>query len=146
MSYSRKRIIKGAKFHLQNFVGLARTVLKNYYQITIICYAKLALTRRKCFIEWECVSSHPANHQLTYQSSLKNRNPIPKSVWITTICMEERGSMIMSSKFLTPRTIIWHNPIHKNSGTVWFSTEEMRNTPGTTHDCSPEISQTKSAT
>ena len=36
MSYIRKRIIKAVKFHLQNFVGLTRTLLEKYYQITII--------------------------------------------------------------------------------------------------------------
>ena len=29
-SYSRKRIIKAAKLHLQNFVGLARILLKKF--------------------------------------------------------------------------------------------------------------------
>ena len=65
MSYSRKRIIKVVKFLLQNFVGLARTLLKKYYPIPIIWYAKLAPTRRKSFIGCESVRSHPANHQLT---------------------------------------------------------------------------------
>ena len=50
ISCSRKRIIKAAKFHLQNSVGLARTLSKKYYQIIIIWYGKLAPTRRKCFI------------------------------------------------------------------------------------------------
>ena len=57
---------QGSKFHFQNFDGLTRRILKKYYQITIIWYAKLAITKRKCFIGWECVSSHPANHGLTY--------------------------------------------------------------------------------
>ena len=64
-SCNRKRIIKVAKFHSQIFDGLARTLSKNSYQITIIWYEKLARTKRKCFIGCECVSSHPANHQLT---------------------------------------------------------------------------------
>ena len=50
MSYSRKRIIKRVKFHLQNFVALARTLLKMCCRITIILYANLASLRRKCFI------------------------------------------------------------------------------------------------
>ena len=49
-SCNRKRIIKAAKFHSQNFDGLARTLSKKCYQITIIWYEKLALTKRKCFI------------------------------------------------------------------------------------------------
>ena len=48
----------------QNFDGLAHTLSKKSYQITIIRYEKLARTKRKCFIGCECVSSHPANHQL----------------------------------------------------------------------------------
>ena len=60
-SHSRKRIIKGLKFCLQNFGGLGRTFLKMCYLTTIIWYAKLAPTRRKCFIVCECVSSHRAN-------------------------------------------------------------------------------------
>ena len=64
-SCNRKRIIKVAKFHSQNFDGLARTLSKKCYQITIIWYEKLALTKRKCFIGCEGVSSHLANHQLT---------------------------------------------------------------------------------
>ena len=112
-SYSRNWIINGVKFHLQNFVGLARTLLKNYYQLTIIWYAKLASTRRKCFTGWECVNSHPANHQLTYESSHKNTNPILKWALITTICMQESGSVTISSQFLTPRTIMQCHPIHQ---------------------------------
>ena len=50
LSCSPKRIIKAAKFHSQNFDGLARISLKRHYQIRIIWYAKLAQTRRKCFI------------------------------------------------------------------------------------------------
>ena len=49
-SFSRKRIIKAAKFHSQNSAGLARTLSKQYCQTIIIWYAKLAPTRRKCFI------------------------------------------------------------------------------------------------
>ena len=39
---------------------------------TIILYANLAPTKRKCFIACECVSSHPANPQMTYESRHKN--------------------------------------------------------------------------
>ena len=49
-SCNRKPIIKVAKFHSQNFDGLACTLSKKYYQRTIIWYAKLAPKRRKCFI------------------------------------------------------------------------------------------------
>ena len=49
-SYSRKRITKAAKSLIQNFVGLARILSKKCYQTIIIWYAKMAPTRRKCFI------------------------------------------------------------------------------------------------
>ena len=48
ISCSQKRIIKEAKFHSQNFDGLARTLLRKCYQIMIIWYAKLAQTKRNC--------------------------------------------------------------------------------------------------
>ena len=41
---------QGSKIPLQNLVGLARKLSKKYYPTIIIWYAKLALTRRKCFI------------------------------------------------------------------------------------------------
>ena len=50
ISCSRKRIIQAAKSHSQNLVGLARILSKKPYQIKIIWYAKLAQTRRSCFI------------------------------------------------------------------------------------------------
>ena len=58
------------------FGGLARTLLKRCYRTTFIWYAKLASTKRKCFIVCQCVSSHPANHQPTYDSSHRKINPI----------------------------------------------------------------------
>ena len=112
-SYSQKRIIKGAKFHSQNFGGLARTLLKRCYRTTIIWYAKLAPTRSKCFKGSKCVSSQPTNHQLTYDSSHNNINPIPRWAVITTVCMQTRGSMILNSQFLTPRTVMQRHPIQK---------------------------------
>ena len=113
ISCSPKRIIKAAKFHSQNFDGLARISSKKHYQVIIIWYAKLAQTRRNCFIGWECVNSHPANHQPTSQSSRKNTNPIPKWVYITTIYMPKRGSMISSSQFSTLRTIMRCHPTNE---------------------------------
>ena len=147
--YSRKQVIKAVKFHLQNFVGLARTLLKKYYQRTKIWYAKLALTRRRCFIAWERVNSHPTNHQLTFKSSHRNTKPIPKWVLVTNICMQERGSMIMNSHFLRSRTIMRHHPFHKK---VRYSLIFQRRNWGThqeSHTSVPQklpLKQTKSAT
>ena len=112
MSYSRKRFIKAVKFPLENFGGLARTLLKRCYRITFIWYARLAPTRRKCFIVCECVSSHPANPQLTYESRHKNINLIWLWASNTMICMPERGCMTLNSQFLTPRTIMQRHLFH----------------------------------
>ena len=103
-AYSRKRIIQAANFQSQNFDGLTRPLSKKYYQIIIIWYAKMASTRRKCFIRRECVSSHPTNHRLTYQSSPKKINPIPKRVLIMTIYVQERWRTILSSHFFDAET------------------------------------------
>ena len=111
-SYSRRRKIKAVKFHLQNFVGLARTLSKGCCQTTVIWYANLAPTRRKCFIICECVSSHPTNHQLTYESSHKNINPIRMWASNTMICMPDRGSMIMNSQFLKLKKKMQRHPVH----------------------------------
>ena len=103
MSYSRKQIIKGVKFLLRNFGGLALTLLKRCHQTTIIWYAKLAPTRRKCFIECDWVSSHPDNPYPIYRSHLKKGNLIRKWALNTMICMPERGSVTMKGHFSTFR-------------------------------------------
>ena len=41
---------QGSKIPFTEFRWIGRTLLKKYYQITIILYAKLEPTRRKCFI------------------------------------------------------------------------------------------------
>ena len=55
------------------------------------------------------------------------------------ITLPERGSMTMNSQFLTLRI---NNATPPNSHEIpvqfEFSTKEMRNTPGTAHECSPE--------
>ena len=54
--------------------------------------------------------------------------------------MQERGSTNLTSQFLTPRIDnaappnLQEIPLRSD-----FSTEEMRNTPGNPHACSPEI-------
>ena len=140
ISCSRKRIIKEAKFHSQNFAGWARILLRKCYQTTIIWYAKLALTRRKCFTECECVSSHPANHQPIYESIRTNTNPIPKWVLIT----DDLYASAWEHHYEQPIFDDGNNdatqpdpkeiPIQSD-----LPTGEMRNTLGNTHDCSPEI-------
>ena len=58
-SYNRKRIIKGVKFPSGNFGGLTLTLLRRCHITTLNWYAKIAPTRRKCFIVCECANSHP---------------------------------------------------------------------------------------
>ena len=77
-SHSPKRITTGEKLPLQNFSGLGRILLKRCYRTTIMWYAKLAPTRRKCFIVCECGSLQPTNPQLTYESRHKNIDLIRK--------------------------------------------------------------------
>ena len=137
-SYSRKRIIKAAKFHSQNFDRLARILSKKSYRTKIVRYAKLAPTKRKCFIGWECVSSNPTNHQLTKQLSRKNTNPILKWVLITTIYMQERGSMTLSSQFLTPRTIMRRHPTYRKFHYGLFFQRRKWRTHQEIHMCVPQ--------
>ena len=75
MFYSRKRIIKWVKFHLQNFSGLALTILRRCYLTTNTWYAKTAPARRKCLTVCECVSSHPTNpsRQTNHATRIKPR-------------------------------------------------------------------------
>ena len=57
---------QGSKIPFTEFRWIGPYIIeKKCYHIIIIWYEKLALTERKCFIGCECVSSHPANHQLT---------------------------------------------------------------------------------
>ena len=49
-----------------------------FYQTTIIWCAKLALTRRKCSIACDCVTSHPDNHYLMFKSRHMNGNLVRK--------------------------------------------------------------------
>ena len=60
-SYSRKQISKELKFLLQIVGGLDFIILKRCYRTTNIWYAKLAPITSKCFIEWGCADSLPAN-------------------------------------------------------------------------------------
>ena len=139
MSYNRKRIIKEVKFHLQIFEELARNLLKRCYLTTIICYAKLAPTRGKCFIVCKCVSSHPANLQLTNESRHMNRNLIRKWASNMMICMPERGSVTKNSRFPTPRIIMLRHSLQpKVQYSLMYQLRKWE-TPRTARDCCPEV-------
>ena len=112
MSYSRNQIIEGVNFFLRTFVGLAPTFLKRCYLLTFIWYAKLAPTRRKCFIACQRVSSRRGNPHLTYESRHKKGNMMRKWASNTMIWMPERGSVNTKCQFLTPKMIIQRHPIH----------------------------------
>ena len=140
---------QGGKIPFTEFHWVGPYIIEKCCRITIILYAKLAPTRRKCFIGWECVSSHPANNQLTYKSSHKNINPIPKWAVITTIYMQERGSMTMNSQFLTRRTIIWRRPIRRKFQYSLIFQWRKRGTHQEPHMSVPQklfLKQTKSVT
>ena len=67
-----------SKFPFTELRWIGPYVIKKVLPNSNYLVPKKALTRRKCFIGCECVSSHTANHQLTYESSQKNINPIPR--------------------------------------------------------------------
>ena len=112
ISYSRKPIIKGGKISSRNFGGLALTLLQRCYLITVKWYAKLSPTRRQWFIACRCVSSHPANLYLIYESRHRNGHLIRKWASNTMICMPERGSVNTKGQFLTPKMTMQRDPIH----------------------------------
>ena len=140
MFYSQKPSIKRAKFFLRKFGGLSPFLFKRCYLITITWYAKLAPTGRKCFITCECVSSHPTNRHLTYESRHKNGNPIRKWASNAMICMPKLRIVNTKSQFLTPRKIMQRHPIHsKNPLQTYLSTEKTWSRPGTTQECSRDV-------
>ena len=103
---------------LRNFVGLAPTLSRRWYQITIICYAKLTPTRLKCFIACECFNSHPNSPYLIYKSRHKKENPIRKRASNTMICRPMRGSW--TDNFWRRKTK--HNAVQftRRCSTFWF--------------------------
>ena len=110
--YSQKQIIKGVKFLLQIFSGLDHILLKRCYPTIIVWYAKLALIRRKFFIEWGYDKSHLANRYQTYQSHHANGNQTPRLSSHITIFTLEQGSVNMMSQYLTAITITWQHLVH----------------------------------
>ena len=87
-------------------------VLVSKFNPLFTWYAKLAPTRRKCFTACECISSQPANPQLTYELRHKNGNMIRKWASNMRICMPERRSVNTKSQFLTPIIVTLRHPIH----------------------------------
>ena len=112
MSYSWKQIMKGSNFFMRIFSRLAPTLLKYWYLITIIWYARLAPTRRQCFIACECVSSQPNKPYLIYESRHKNGLLIGKWASNMTIGMLERENVSTDSQFPTPKKVMQRHPIH----------------------------------
>ena len=138
-SHGGKWIIKGVKFRLRNFDGLAHRLSERCYPITITWYAKLATTRRKCFIACECVSSHPANRHLTYDPRHKNGNPIHKLASKTMICLPECGSVNTKSQFLTPKIIMQRHTTHPKSQCNLIYQPKKQWTTQKPHGSVPEI-------
>ena len=113
--YSQTPIIREVKFPLQTFGGLAHILLRKYYAIIIMWYAKLAPTRRKSCTEWGCVNSHPVSQNPTYQSHHANGNQTRKSPLNMMIYTPEHGSVNTTSQYLTATAIIWYYPTYLKS-------------------------------
>ena len=101
MSYSWPQIIKAVKIFLWKSRGLGRTLLRRCYRITIFWYAKLAPTKRKCFIACDCISSKPDNLYAIYKSRHKNGNAFRARALDSIICMSKRGMWRIEPNF-------WH--------------------------------------
>ena len=101
---------QGSKFPFTEFCWIGPYIVEKVLPNNNYLVRKIGTDKRKCFIECECVSSHPANQQPIYDSSRKNINPILKCALITTICMQGPGSIIMNSQFLTPKIILQPSP------------------------------------
>ena len=107
MSYSWKRITKESKFLLQFSGGLDLIILRRSNRITFDCYAKMARIGRKCFIEWGCANSHPANPYRIYKSRHVIGNQTQKLSLNTIICTPDHGSVNTRSQSLIATTILW---------------------------------------
>ena len=71
MSNNPNWIIKEGKFPLQKFSGLVLLLLKKPYQKTVFWYKTLGQTKRKCFIAWDYVNSHPDIPYPIYKSRMR---------------------------------------------------------------------------
>ena len=138
-TYSRKQIIKEAKFPLQIFGWLDLILLKMCYRTVITWYAKLAPIRRKYFIEWGCADSHPVNlYRINPYTS--EWQPDPE----VTIKHDDLYARAWECEYEKPIfDSDYNNLVTPNSPEITVRSEEtgdeMRTTPGTIRENSPEI-------
>ena len=134
---------QGSKIRFSEFRWIGRYIIgkvlpNNNYLVRKIGTNKKQVLRR--MRKRQFTPRQPPASWLTTQATKKNKNPNPRWALMTTNCKQERGSMIKNSQFLTPRTIMQCHPNHtKFQLKSVFSTQEMRDTPETTHECSPEV-------
>ena len=100
-----KADLQGSKIPFREFCWIFPYKLKTCYRITNIWYAKLALTKRKCCIACECITSHPANPYLIYKSRHKSGYAVRKSDSNMMICMLECGSGNKNSRNSTSKML-----------------------------------------
>ena len=131
MSNIRKRIIKAVKFHLQNFGGLARTLLEKYYQIRIIFGANKTQVLHRMRMRQFTPRESPADIRVKAQEYKPdpevsfNHDNLYARAWEYDY---EQPIFDAENNDAAPPD---SQEIPVQSA---FSTEELRNTPGTTHE------------
>ena len=139
--YSQKQITNGVKFPFQKFAGSDHILLKRCYPTIFIWYAKLALIRRKFFIEWGYDNSHPANRHQTYQSHHENGNRTRKLSLNTNNDLYARA---WDCEYDEPKfDSDYNNLATPTSPEITIRSDqpadEIRSTPGTIPGNSPEV-------
>ena len=103
---------QGSKIPFTDFRCIGPYIIEKVLPNNNYLVAKLALTRRKSFIEWICDNSHPAKRHRTYQSHNPSGNQTRKLSLHTMIYTPGRGNVNMTSQYLTAITTIWQHPVH----------------------------------
>ena len=139
MSYNRKWIIKEVNFHSQNFDGLARILSKKYYQKNYLL-RKIGSNKTQVLHQMRMrqftrrqppadIPVKPQEHKSDPEVSL-NHDDLYARAWEYDY---EKPIFDAENNNATPPNP-QEIPVQSD-----FSTEEMRNTPGKTHECSPEF-------
>ena len=137
--HSQKQITKEANFLLQIFGGWENILLKKCYRTIIVWYAKLAPIRRKTFIARGYAKSHPANLYQIYQPH-REWQPDPE----VTIEHADLYARALECEFDEPIfDSVYNTLVTPNSPEITIRSEEaadeIRSTPGTIREKSPEI-------
>ena len=139
-SCSQKRITKEAKIPSQIFGGLDLVILERFYRTVFVWYAKLTPIKSKCFVEWGCANSHPANLYQIYKSYHVSGNQTQK-LSLNTIDFYARAWECEYDKSIFGTD--YNNPVTPSSPEITIRSEEaadeMSRTPGTMRENSPEV-------